>query len=74
MYRQDMALGTFIKSGFTRFLDIETRYVGYVENDENVVKSLAQQVPFLRFSRSSTTSQEIENCVNNLLQGTEQKV
>lgn len=74
MYRQDMALGTFIKSGFTRFLNIETHYVGYVENDENVVKSLAQQVPFMRFSRSSSTIQEIENCVENLTQGREQKV
>ena len=74
MNRQDIALGAYIKSGFTRFLDLETRYVGYVENDENVTKALNQQIPFLQFSGSSSTAQEIKSCVENLLLEKEQKI
>ncbi|MGD2294836.1 MAG: hypothetical protein PVF22_03260, partial [Candidatus Aminicenantes bacterium] len=72
--RQDIALGSLIKSGFRRFLNMETHYVGYIEHDENVVKSLAQQEPFLQFSTSSSTVQEVQNCVENLIQEKEQKV
>lgn len=71
--RQDIALGSVIKSGFMRFLNMDTHYVGYIEHDETVVKSLAQQEPFLQFSPSSATALEIQACVENLVHEKEQK-
>ncbi len=72
--RQDILLGSFIKSGFSKFLDLETHFVGYVEYDENVVKSIAQQEPFMQFDASSSVAQEVRSCVDNLINGGEQKV
>lgn len=72
--RQDILLGSFIKSGFSKFLDLETHFVGYVEYDENVVKSIAQQEPFMQFDASSSVAQEVRSSVDNLIHGKEQKV
>jgi len=72
--RQDIMLGSFIKSGFLKFLGLETHFSGYVENDENVVKSIAQQEPFMTFDAASSVAQEVRNCADNLINGREQKV
>ncbi len=72
--RQDIVLGSFIKSGFTRFLGLETHFSGYVEYDENVVKSIAQQEPFMQFDSSSSVALEVRSTVDNLIHGREQKV
>lgn len=72
--RQDIMLGSFIKSGFSKYLGLETHFVGYVEFDKNVVKSIAQQEPFMQFDASSSAAQEVRSCVDNLVQGKEQKV
>lgn len=72
--RQDILLGSFIKSGFTKFLGLETHFVGYVEYDVNVVKSVAQQEPFMLFDVSSSAAQEVRSCVENLIHGREQRV
>ena len=72
--RQDILLGSFIKSGFLKFLGLETHFVGYVEYDEKVVKSITQQEPFMQFDASSSVAQEVRSCVGNLIHGKEQKV
>lgn len=74
MNRRDIVLGSFFKNGFKRFLDLDTYYLGFVEYDENVITSYKQQEPFLKFASASSTAEEIRACVQNLLQGTEQKV
>jgi len=71
---QDILLGSFIKSGFSKFLDLDTHFVGYVEHDKNVVKSIAKQEPFMQFDASSSAAQEVRICVDNLIHGREQKV
>ncbi len=71
--RQDIILGSFIKSGFSKFLGLDTHFIGYVEHDENVVKSIAQREPFMQFDASSSVAQEVRSCVDNLIQGREQK-
>ncbi len=72
--RQDILLGSFIKSGFSKFLGLETYFAGYVEYDENVVKSIAQQEPFMQFASSSSVALEVRSTVDNLIHGKEQKV
>lgn len=72
--RQDILLGSYIKSGFLKFLGLETHFVGYVEYDENVVKTVAQQEPFMLFDPSSSVAQEVRSTVENLIHGREQKV
>ncbi|MFC2166727.1 MinD/ParA family protein [Acidobacteriota bacterium] len=71
---QDIMLGSFIKSGFSKFLGMETHFVGYVEYEENVVKSIAYQEPFMQFDSASSVAQEVRSTVDNLIQGREQKV
>lgn len=73
MNRQDIALGAFIKSGFARFLDLDTYYLGFVEYDENVITAYKKQEPFLKFSSTSSTAEQLRVLVRNLLQGKEQK-
>jgi len=72
--RQEIALGSFIKNGFMRFLDLDTRYLGFVEYDENVGESLKKEESFMQVFPSSSTAQEISTCVQNLIQGKEHKV
>jgi len=72
--RSDIVLGSFIKSGFKRYLDLDTYYLGFVEYDENVITSYKQQEPFLEFSSASSTAEEIRTCVQNLIQDKELKI
>ena len=72
--RSDIVLGSFIKSGFKRYLDLDTNYLGFVEYDENVITSYKQKEPFLEFSSASSTAEEIRTCVQNLIQDKEQKI
>ena len=72
--RQDIMLGSFIKSGFSKFLGLETHFVGYVEYEENVVKSIAHQEPFMQYDAASSVAQEVRITVDNLINGREQKV
>lgn len=72
--RQDIMLGSFIKSGFSKFLGLETHFVGYVEYEENVVKSIEHQEPFMLFDASSSIAQEVRITVDNLINEREQKV
>ncbi|MCJ7579143.1 MAG: P-loop NTPase [Candidatus Aminicenantes bacterium] len=71
---QDIMLGSFIKSGFLKFLGMETHFIGFVEHEENVIKSIAQQEPFMQFYASSSVAQEVRITVENLINGREQKV
>lgn len=64
----------FIKSGFSKFLGMETHFVGYVEYEENVVKSIEHQEPFMLFDASSSIAQEVRITVDNLINEREQKV
>ena len=57
-----------------RFLDLDTRYMGYVEYDENVGESIKKEESFMQLFPSSSAAQEISTCVQNLIQDKEHKV
>lgn len=69
--RQDIAMGTFIKSAFKKFLNLDTYYVGYIEYAQDVAKSISNGQPFMLQYSSSSCAQEIETCLGNLLEGRE---
>lgn len=69
--RQDIAMGTFIKSAFKKFLNLDTYYIGYIEYAQDVAKSISNGQPFMLQYSSSSCAQEIETCLGNLLEGRE---
>lgn len=71
---EDIILGSFIKSGFMRFLELDISYLGFVEYDEDVITAYKQKEPFLKFAPLSSTTDEIRSCVDNLIQGKEQEI
>ena len=69
--KQDLFIGASIKSTFTKYLGISTQYVGFMEYDDSIWRSIRQRQPFMPNQSSSRLTKEIELFTENLLRGKE---
>jgi len=69
--RQDIELGHIIKSAFKKFLDLNVRYVGHIEYKTEVANSIARGSPFMIHYARTSTAQEIETCLYNIIRDRE---
>jgi len=65
---QDILIGTSIKSIFQKYLGIPSHFVGYIEYDDSVWRSVRRRQPFMLNYSSSPCSKEIEASTENLVQ------
>lgn len=72
--REDIYMGSFIKSAFIKYLGINTQYTGYIQYDDSVWKSVRDKRPFMQHFASSNCAQEIEILAENLIKGEEVKL
>lgn len=64
---QDILLGSSVKSIFMKYLGIKAQFVGYIEYDDTVWKSIRERKPFLLHYSSSRSAKEIEVLTENLI-------
>lgn len=71
---QDVFIGASMKSIFMKYLGLNAQFVGYIEYDDSIWKSVRRREPFMLNYGSSRCGKEIEALTENLLQGKEIKV
>lgn len=71
---QDILVGSSIKSIFMKYLGIECQFVGYIEHDDSVWRSMRRRQPFMLNYASSPCTKEIETSTENLIKGNEIKL
>ena len=71
---QDIALGTSLKSMLRKYLGINTKYVGYIEYDDSIWRSIRNGRPYMLNYSSTHCAKEIETITENLMQGKEIKI
>ncbi len=67
----DILIGASMKSALLKFLGINIDFVGYIEYDDSVWRSIRNQQPFMLYYSSSRCTEEIEDFTENLVQGKE---
>jgi flagellar biosynthesis protein FlhG len=67
----DILIGPSIKSIFMKYLGLRTKFVGFIEYDDSVWRSIRERRPFMLNYPSSSCAKEIEVFTENLLQGKE---
>lgn len=70
----DILIGSSMKSIFMKYLGVDTKFVGFVEYDDSVWRSIRERRPFMLNYSSSRSAKEIEVFTENLLQGKEIKL
>jgi len=68
---QDILLGASVKSVMMKYLGVPIHYVGYVEYNDAVWKSVRERKPFMLNYLSTSCAKEIEALVENLIKGRE---
>jgi flagellar biosynthesis protein FlhG len=67
----DIFIGFSIKSTFIKHLGVNTKFVGFVEYDDAVWRSIRERRPFMLNYSLSRSAKEVEVFTENLLQGKE---
>lgn len=67
--KQDIILGSSVKSICLKYLGFNSRYVGYIEHDESVPMAINSRQPYLLANPASQLKEEINRITNNLLRG-----
>jgi flagellar biosynthesis protein FlhG len=70
----DILIGSSMKSIFMKYLGIDTRFVGFVEYDDSVWRSIRERRPFMLNYSLSRSAKEVEVFTENLLRGKEIKL
>ena len=70
---QDIIIGSSIKSIFMKYLGVETQFVGYLEYDDTIWRSIRERRPFMMNYGTSRSAKEIATFTENILQGREIK-
>ena len=70
---QDIIIGSSIKSIFQKYLGLETQFVGYLEYDDTVWRSIRERKPFMMNYGTSRSAKEIIAFTENILQEREIK-
>lgn len=71
---QDIAMGTSLKSVLMKYLGIKTKYVGYIEYDDSIWRSIRNGRPYMVNYASTPCAKEIETITENLIEGKEIKI
>jgi flagellar biosynthesis protein FlhG len=70
----DILIGSSMKSIFKKYLCVDTRFVGFVEYDDSVWRSVRERRPFMLNYSLSRSAKEVEVFTENLLKGKEIKL
>jgi len=70
----DILIGSSMKSIFMKYLGVDTKFVGFVEYDDSVWRSIRERRPFMLNYSLSRSAKEIEVLTENLLKGKEIKL
>lgn len=70
----DILIGSSMKSIFMKYLGIDTKFVGFVEYDDSVWRSIRERRPFMLNYSLSRSAKEVEVFTENLLKGKEIKL
>jgi len=70
----DILIGSSMKSIFVKYLGVDTKFVGFIEYDDAVWRSVRESRPFMLNYSLSRSAKEIEVFTENLLQGKEIKL
>jgi len=70
----DILIGSSMKSIFVKYLGVDTKFVGFIEYDDSVWRSVRESRPFMLNYSLSRSAKEIEVFTENLLQGKEIKL
>jgi len=71
---QDIAMGTSLRSVLGKYLGIKAKYVGYIEYDDSVWRSIRNGRPYMLNYFSTPCAKEIETITENLIEGKEIKI
>jgi len=71
---EDIFIGSSMKSIFMKYLGIDTKFVGFIEYDDSVWRSIRERRPFMLNYSLSRSAKEIEAFTENLIQGKEIKL
>jgi len=71
---EDIFIGSSMKSIFMKYLGINTKFVGFIEYDDSVWRSIRERRPFMLNYSLSRSAKEIEAFTENLIQGKEIKL
>lgn len=67
----DILIGSSMKSIFMKYLGVDTKFVGFVEYDDSVWRSIRERRPFMLNYSLSRSAKEVEVFTENLLKGKE---
>ncbi len=70
----DILIGSSMKSIFMKYLGVDTKFVGFVEYDDSVWRSIRERKPFMLNYSLSRSAKEVEVFTENLLKGKEIKL
>ncbi len=70
----DILIGSSMKSIFMKYLGVDTKFVGFVEYDDSVWRSIRERRPFMLNYSLSCSAREVEVLTENLLKGKEIKL
>ncbi len=70
----DIFIGFSLKSTFMKYLGVNTKFVGFVEYDDSVWRSIRERKPFMLNYSLSPSAKEVKVFTENLLQGKEVKL
>jgi flagellar biosynthesis protein FlhG len=65
---QDIQIGASIKSVLMKYFGVPVRYVGYIEYDDAVWRSVRERKPFMMNYLATGCAKEIENLAENIVQ------
>jgi len=71
---QDIFIGSSLKSILLKYLGINAKFVGYIEYDDSIWRSVRERRPFMLNYSLSRSAKEIEAFTENLIQGKELKL
>lgn len=67
----DILIGSSMKSILMKYLGVDTKFVGFVEYDDSVWRSIRRRRPFMLNYSLSRSAKEVEVFTENLLKGKE---
>lgn len=70
----DILIGSSIKSIFMKYLGVDAKFVGFVEYDDSVWRSIRERKPFMINYSLSRSAKEVGVFTENLLKGKEFKL
>lgn len=67
--RNDIVIGSYVKSIFKKFFGVNAHYAGYVEYNDSIWRCINESKPFMTAHPFSRSAREIERVTKNLMNG-----